>query len=882
MFGDMLRALRRERDLTQAALADLAGCAAQTVRAFESGRRRPSRAMAERLAQVLGVPPEQRDAFLRLARDGVNNESVVQVVLTTAVDVSPGRSTTMDDPVALVSGVRPAELPVPANVLIGRAEELSTISARLREPACRLLTIIGPGGVGKTRLALQVARDLAAERAFADGVVWVDLAPITAVETVAPALATALGLQLTGRHAPEQEIIAHLRARACLLVLDNFEHLLLAGQLIEQILQHAPGVVVLATSRERLQLASEWVIDLEGLPVPQADATADDPAVILFLERARQIDQRFALTPQVAPAIAQICRLLEGIPLGIELAATWVRVLQPAEIAAEIARSLDFLAANNPVIPPRHRSLRAVFDHSWQRLTPAEQRLLARLSVFRGSATREAITHVAGDPASPPAALLMSLATLVDKSLLRRFTDAAGTTRYNLHEVIRQYAALHLAEDPAEHAATRARHAAYYAGWLAVQEPLLKSAAQHESLLALGYEVENARVAWFWAAEAQDATLLMQMVHTLSWYYELRGWNLECANLFAHGSAALRERVEHGSARVDEQVAYWLLTSIEAWKRVFFEPARSVTMFKTALEPIRRLGNGKVRFHGMIGLVYLTVFAGDREGSRALLDEALAAAKEANYAWGEVIALSLLSILELLYGDLATAWDRLHESLAAARAVGDARLIALNLNYCGMAALALGRLDPAEQSCRECLALQATQGRYQLGLSLQILGQIARARGDLPEAERLLRAALELARTNGDRWQEAETLSNLGLLLAERGDTARARHLLHDAVQVARAVPAPLALDVLLAYTTFELRHEISDAALVALAYLASHPRIRPLTRARAEQQQARLTEQVAPERRAAAEAHARSLALEHPADLLALWDTLRTRIDAV
>ena len=320
-------------------------------------------------------------------------------------------------------------LPTQLTPFLGLEEELAAIKTLLNNPDCRLLTLVGVGGMGKTRLAIQVA--IQQQGAFRHGSAFAALAPVVGREQIVTAIADALGIVLYQASDRAAQLFHYLQGKSLLLVLDNFEHLLTDSasvSLIGELLAHALALKVLVTAREPLQVQAEWVYEVQGLPLPsQADevALAASSAAQLFIQRAGQARVGFRLTADDYPAVLRICQLVEGLPLGIELAAAWVRTLSCTEIAQELQRNLDFLANTARDAPARHRSLRAVFDHSWQLLTGEEQEVLRKLALFRGGFGREAAAAVAD-------ASLSVLAALVAKSLLRR--TSAG--RYDLHELV--------------------------------------------------------------------------------------------------------------------------------------------------------------------------------------------------------------------------------------------------------------------------------------------------------------------------------------------------------------------------------------------------------------------------------------------------------------
>jgi predicted ATPase/DNA-binding XRE family transcriptional regulator len=422
-FGFWIKRRRKSLDFTQEALAQRVGCSVATIEKIEADLRRPSRQIAELLAEALEITSADRPVFLKVAR----GERAVDRL----AGVSPFEP----------QHIKKHNLPVLLIRLIGREYELAEISRLLADPDCRLITLVGPGGVGKTYLAIQAAVVQAAvnhQGAFRDGVFYATLPGVSQAEHLAEAIAKALPFSDSRSGASKLQLLENLQAKNLLLLLDNCEHLLDGAGLIAEIVESSPAVKILATSREPLELYGEWVFELQGL------ATPDDPQTIridsenaagLFLQRAERAKVGFKLRDADRRAVIRICGLVQGMPLAIELAAAWVRLFSCAEIAAQIERSLDFLSAVTRNIPERHRSMRAVFDHSWKLLSAEEQSVLRKLSVFRGGLDQAAAERVG-------CASLAQLSSLTAKSLIQ--CDADG--RWDLHEMVRQYSAEKLAE----------------------------------------------------------------------------------------------------------------------------------------------------------------------------------------------------------------------------------------------------------------------------------------------------------------------------------------------------------------------------------------------------------------------------------------------------
>lgn len=414
---------------------------------------------------------------------------------------------------------------------MGRSHELADIDRLLHDPACRLLTLVGPGGMGKTRLASEAAAALVDQ--FSDGVYFAALQPLITPDLIAPTLLELLDCQFSPGGDTPEKLMNAVREKCMLLVLDNFEHLMDATSLLTAILNEAPRVKLLVTSRERLNIRDEWVLEIGGLSIPTGDssrAVEDYSAVQLFVQNARRVHPGFSLPDQTA-AVVRICQLLDGMPLALELASSWARALSSAEIVAEIERGLDILETSVRDVPARHRNMRAVLDYSWEQLDAFEQDVLKKMSVFRGGFTRDAARVVTG-------ASLPVLALLVDKSWLQH--DSAGE-RYDIHELLRQYAREKL-EQSGLADQTLDAHLAYFSDFMTAREQGIKYRRQSESLAEIERDFENVRFAWKRAVGCADIASINQIFEALNFFCDMYARFDEGVELFTYASKAFAAR----------------------------------------------------------------------------------------------------------------------------------------------------------------------------------------------------------------------------------------------------------------------------------------------------------------------------------------------------
>ncbi len=698
------------------------------------------------------------------------------------------RSAVAGGPAFQTAPMPPCALPAPATSFIGRDRELRELADLFADSQCRLITIIGPGGVGKSRLAIEAAREQAG--LFDDGVFFAPLDAIDDASGIVSAIAGVMGLRFTEREMPEQQLINALRPRTMLLALDNFEHLVDDGAgLLARILGEAPGVVFLLTSRERTNLQEEWLFPLDGLDYARADTArdplADDtPAFHLFTERARRVNRAIAWTAEARAAVARICQMVDGLPLGIELAAaaTWQRSCET--IAREIARTLDVLNSAAPNVPARQRSLRATFDHSFALLSPDEQACLACLSVFRGGFTREAAAAVVGPAISPRIDALLS--ALLDKSLLSH----AGTDRRALHPAIQQYAAEKLAARAGDPEASSARHAAHYTSWLATLEPQPASdgPAQQAWLEAITRDLENVRQAWHWSVTRRAAAWVRDAADPLYRFFQRSNRIEEGASLFSilgnlvepDSPPEWRAAVARGLTRLG-----LLLIRLGRLEQAQIALAESLRLLRSADDPDLRRDrvmclNGLANAARKLGLYTEVVCRAER---------ALAEAQQIDDQAGAASAWFLIGQAHMGAGDLDAARLALTRSLDAARRNGDPHLVLSALNGLGDVACSAGDYATARDLFEECLRAGRELGDdFRTAMHLNNLATVYHVLGQYQAAQTRYRDSLTLCRQLNDREGEAMALANLAEVAIELGDLDQARADGRQALQLARQI----------------------------------------------------------------------------------------------
>ncbi len=658
-------------------------------------------------------------------------------------------------------------LPHQSTLFIGRERELPQVKELLLSGA-RFLTLVGPGGTGKTRLALQAASELV--DAFKNGVFFVSLASIESPELIAQAIAETIGFPFSSDEDPQRQLLRHLRYRHYLLVLDSFEHLLRGASLVSEILHHAGQVKILATSREKLNLHEETIIRIEGLAYPPTHAAADAldfSAVKLFVEGARHSRPDFTAGADNILHIIHICRLLEGMPLGILLASAWVEMLAPEEIATEIMHSLDFLQAEWRDVPRRHLSVRAVFDPSWQRLTEGQRRLFARLAVFRGGFTREAAETVAG-------ASLQDLASFVNKSLLRSDLE---TGRYAMHELLRQYAMEHLQPMPDIREDASQAHAVYFSDLIQQQWLKLISKEQLVALATIDAELENLRGSWRYWLKRRNAARIKMYIYSFWRVYDLRGWYNTGMELYREAAAAFRPLLETtdeaDSTEAETEVVYAEALAQQAYFMTHLGYAdEGLLQAQESVAILRRLR----RFHELAIpldiLRYNAYYFEDLEKMANQNRHEVEFTNDHEGQWKRAFSSTWQTREAVRSGEYDQARQQIEESLQVFKQLGDNFAAIYPRIELGNMAVVQGSFAEAQKHYEDVLRVSQAAGipYWSIVKTGRYLGNIAAILGDFQEARKYLLASLQFADELGMIRDVVSALYDIAAVEAAAGD----------------------------------------------------------------------------------------------------------------
>jgi DNA-binding SARP family transcriptional activator/predicted ATPase len=703
-------------------------------------------------------------------------------------------------------------LPASPTPFFGRVDELAALEAKLTGPDARLVTVTGLGGSGKTRLALEVGAQLAererqaldeqdrralvvqAPVTFPHGIVFVPLAALDSVEGLDAALADALQLRLEGGR---EQLLDFLRRRQLLLILDNLERLSAGAGLLAEILRIAPGVKILATSRERIQVQGEHVLPLGGLPYPEHDlkpclpgavdldaCLGSSPALQLLSAAIQRAQPRFVPSAVDLPVMLDVCRLVDGLPLALELAASWADALSLNDILVEARRSLDFWQVDWPDLPERQCSIRAVFDVSWRRLNPAEQAMFSSLTVFRGGFAREA----AGQVVAGAEAIPRRLAALVRKSFLRY--DLARD-RYGIHELLRQFGAEKLAQEPAREAEARDLHSAYYVCGLQRWEADLLGSRQQTALSEMEAESENIRTAWECAIEGGQVEQLAQMMDGLQSFYWRRGRYQEGEAAFQRATASLA-----GASDVPARVLSRALAWRSSYCQALGDKALATRLQSEAMAGLEKLESRGQEPRAEKALLYWLmgrrIHVSDYDQAQRWYEKSLDLYRHEDDLWGTANVLDALGSIARLTGAMSQARRLCEEGLAIRRVSGDRTGIAKSTVSLAEIALHQGRYEESEYLAQEGIAeCQQLGDQVERAYGLHILGAAMEMGGEFPEALPIHEQSLDIFQHLGRRHYLAAAQSHLASTMMHLGQYEEARDHAVACLVLARETDLP-------------------------------------------------------------------------------------------
>lgn len=691
-------------------------------------------------------------------------------------------------------------LPAQTTPFIGREKEIQKLNTLLDQPDVRLVTLLGLGGIGKSRLALAVAEQQLAK--FNNRVYFIAALPASTWQDVTLTIVDTLGFTLSPDINPKDQLIYYLRDKHTLLVLDNVEQLNQGADLIQEMLVAASGLKVLATSRDRLNLRGEVAFMVEGLPVRDwnsVDEALSASIVQLFLQSARRAKADFELTSYNLAGVLRICQLTHGLPLAIELAAAWVDVLLPDEIADEIEQNFTFLTANFHDMPDRHHSIQATFECSWQRLTEEEQQSLYRISVFRSGFNRRAVQIVTN-------AGLNTLSTFINKSLITR----GNSGHYEIHELLRQYAEDHLKKS-GEYEAVQEAHSRYYLRWLADHEADVKGQAQLEFLDEVEASFENIRLAWLYAVEQVNINLLGPALEGLFWYCMMRNRYREAQMLFLATEQKLKRNHSEEARLLLTRLrllTLWMGRWREGSLTRYPDILEELETLLAVLQPVDKTSSAICTL--LLGVATYELTDDTQQGFR-LVQKSLEQFQALGDSFYQAWALHFMARQTTTAAGLLEAASYQRQSLELRQQCGDLTGVVYSLYNLSTDLLMLGDLELSTKLAQEMFDLSHKIGEHSGKLmSTATISLAAVLRGDVEQARSLSDQNLQIAIHTNHQLSEAYALSVQGLLAVLNGDPADAQPLLEAAEHIADHPTLQFFVDWGMALALIEANEEIN------------------------------------------------------------------------
>jgi predicted ATPase/DNA-binding CsgD family transcriptional regulator/transcriptional regulator with XRE-family HTH domain len=769
LFAGWLRRRREAGDLSPEALSEQLGSESSpdAVLAWEMGSARPSRRMAERLARFFDISHNEHAAFVLFAISDLDSPDD-----QAPADIGAGLAFDPDAPWR-VQPQSPSNLPKPLTTFVGREADVEQVAAFLSKPGIRLLTLLGPPGIGKTRLSIEAARRLLSSGDYEDGVFFVPLAALTDGSGLAQAVASTLGVKEAAGRLPAEVLADYLRDKRLLLVLDNLEQINDVGPPLADLLTAAPQVQVIGTSRTALHVYGEQVWRVPALPVPPisaqttADTLSQSEAADLFVQRARSVYPEFIVDDATAPVIAEICRKLDGLPLAIELAAARVNVLKPHALLARLDSRLGVLTGGSQNLPPRQRTLRGAIDWSYNLLDEAEKTAYRRLSVFVGGLTLEAAEQVINAGGHYELSSLDTLdlvSSLLDKSLLRQEDASDGLARYIMLETIREYGLERLQESD-EESEVRRVHAQAMLSLVEEAEPHMTTGGRDPWLCKLDADLDNIRAALSWSLEGGgDVEVGLRLAGGLGWYWYFRGHFTEGRKWseLVIGKLDLPHLTE----------AYAKLLQSETWlasRQGDLEQA--LEMGEQAVFYWRQTNHDRELATALAMLGITKVVDGQLQDGYALIEQGSKLLRRYDGSWHLAFAIDQLAQASTWLGNFNDAEALWEESYAIYSKIGDKRGVADTLSSLGGVALRKNNLALATERFEKALSIQiALNNKEDMAYLFYGLVDIAFLRNDLEGAGVHCETALALFRELGLKRGISGTLRRLGYLYMNRGD----------------------------------------------------------------------------------------------------------------